>query len=112
MTVPSETEVEIRRLFFAEHWLVGTIATQLNVHEDVVRRVTGLMSPKRHVAGPPRLVEPFEDFIDETLRRYPKLRATRLYDMVSARGYPGLRELKLAPARQPTRSAIRARDSS
>ena len=106
MTALPETEVEIRRLFFAEHWPVGTIATQLQVHEDVVRRVTGLLSPKRHVAGPPRLVEPFEDFIDETLRRYPTLRATRLYDMARERGYPGsvrtLREhvAKVRPAPQ------------
>ena len=36
MTVAKETEAEIRRLFFAEHWKVGTIAAQLGVHHDTV----------------------------------------------------------------------------
>ena len=39
MTVDKETEAEIRRLFFGEHWKKGTIAAQLGVHDDVVRRV-------------------------------------------------------------------------
>jgi transposase len=77
-------------LYFAEHWKVGTIAKQLGVHEDVVRRVTGLHSDKRVV---PRAQEhvcgPYAAFIDETLAKYPTLRATRLYDMLKARGYPG-----------------------
>ena len=37
-----ETSAEICRLFFVEHWKVGTIAGQLGVHPDVVRRVLGL----------------------------------------------------------------------
>ena len=108
MTASAETEAEIRRLYFAEHWPVGTIATQLHVHEDVVRRVTGLFSAKRFVAGRPRLVEPFEDFVDETLAAYPTLRATRLYDMLRARGFSGsvrtlrnyVAEVRPAPKRE------------
>lgn len=45
MTKPPEIDAEIRRLHFAEHWRVGTIATQLGVHADVVRRVLGLLPP-------------------------------------------------------------------
>lgn len=89
MTVPPEVEAEIRRLFFAEHWPVGTIAHQLNVHDDVVRRVTGLLSPKRVLPPHPRIVAPYEGFIAEQLARYPTLRATRVYDMVRDRGYTG-----------------------
>ena len=39
----------------------------------------------------PRLcvVEPFSAFIEQTLERYPRLRATRLYDMLQQRGYKG-----------------------
>ena len=29
----------IRRLFFGEHWKIGTITAQLHVHPDTVRRV-------------------------------------------------------------------------
>jgi transposase len=89
MTAPLEVEAEIRRLHFAEHWPVGTIATQLAVHADVVRRVLGLLEPRQ--PGPPRphLVDPFAAFIAQTLRKYPLLKATRLYDMVKPRGFKG-----------------------
>lgn len=89
MTVGAGVEAEIRRLHHAEHWPVGTISTQLGLHADVVRRVLGLLEPRRVTAPRPRLVDPYAGFIDETLASYPRLRATRLYDMVRARGYPG-----------------------
>lgn len=34
MSVPPEVEADIRRLHYAEHWPIGTIATQLHIHED------------------------------------------------------------------------------
>lgn len=37
MTAP-EVRARIRRLFFAEHWPVGTIVTEPGVHPDTVRR--------------------------------------------------------------------------
>jgi transposase len=37
----------------------------------------------------PRVIDPYRPFIDDTLRRYPKLLATRLYDTVRARGFAG-----------------------
>jgi transposase len=90
VTVTAETEAEVRRLFHAEHWKVGTIASQLVVHEDVVRRVLGMLDRAPAVARPrAQLVEPYVDFITETLARYPRLRATRLWDMVKERGYAG-----------------------
>ena len=90
MTVPLETETEIRRLFYAEHWKVGTIVTQLGVHRDVVCRVAGICSERRYRAPRgSRHVEPFVAFIEETLARYPRLRATRLYDMLRPRGFTG-----------------------
>ena len=89
MTTP-EIEAEIVRLFYAEHWPLGTIATQLGQHADVVRRVLGI-GETRPPDSPPRtrLVEPYRDFIAATLERYPTLRATRLHDMVRERGYRG-----------------------
>jgi transposase len=89
MSATLELEAEIRRKHYAEHWPVGTIATQLAVHPDVVKRVLGLL-PRRPLAVPrPRLVDPFTGFIDETLKNYPTLRSTRLFDMVKPRGYQG-----------------------
>ena len=36
--ISPETRVQIRRYFYAEHWKIGTIAQNLNVHPDTVRR--------------------------------------------------------------------------
>ena len=91
MTVAPELETEIRRLFFAEHWKVGTIAGQLNVHHDVVRRVLGLLPARPpSTSGPrPQRLDPYREFIAQQLAQYPRLRSTRLYDMIHERGYAG-----------------------
>jgi transposase len=82
---------KIRRHFFAEHWKIGTIATELGVHHDTVRRAiasdTFNRSPTRPV--PPSMLDPYKAFIQETLLQHPRLRATRLYEMIRARGYGG-----------------------
>jgi hypothetical protein len=88
MTVTAEVEAEIARLFTVEHWKVGTIVAQLGVHDDVVRRVLGLLPPRpNRAARTPLLVAPYVDFINETLRTYPRLRSTRLLDMLKERGF-------------------------
>ena len=89
MTVPLETESRIRVLYTAEHWPVGTIARQLGVHGDVVRRVLGLVPPRAPGEPRPLLVGAFTDFIAQTLQQYPRLVSTRLYDMLTPRGYLG-----------------------
>lgn len=85
----SAQDAEIIRLHYVEHWKVGTITAQLGLHADVVKRVLGLGVPR--AAPPPRsrLVEPYHDFIVEVLTQYPRLRATRVYDMVRERGFVG-----------------------
>jgi hypothetical protein len=35
--ISPELHARIRRLYFAEHWKVGTIAIELAVHHDTVR---------------------------------------------------------------------------
>ena len=69
---------------------MGTIVTQLGVHAEVVMRVLGFggFRPGGALLRV-RRVDPFVGFIEETLQRYPRLRATRLYDMVRERGYTG-----------------------
>jgi len=88
--IPRALETEILRLHHAEHWPIGTLATQLRVHHSTVRRVLvqeGVpMAPKTMRAS---IVEPYLAFIAETLAKYPTLRASRLYAMVRERGYPG-----------------------
>jgi transposase len=89
MTVDRQTELEIRRLFFAEHFKRGTIAGQLGVHDDVVRRVIGRTGPSPRSRQPPNSLDPYRAFIVETLTRYPGLLSTRVYDMLVERGYQG-----------------------
>ena len=87
--IPAAQVVEIRRLFFAEHWRVGTIATQCGLHPDTVRRALATDRFARPAVVRPSLVDPYRTFLQATLQQYPRLRATRLFEMVRARGYPG-----------------------
>jgi transposase len=82
-------ETEILRLHATEQWPVGTIATQLRVHHDTVRRVLAQAGVPTHQPVRASMVEPYLAFIHETLAKYPTLRASRLYAMVRERGYPG-----------------------
>jgi len=91
MTVPRELEAEIKRLFRAEHWKVGTIAAHLGVHHDTVRRVLGILPGQSLTERAPRpmRIDPYREFVTEQLKRYPRLRSTRLHDMLKERGYTG-----------------------
>ena len=83
-------EAEILRLHHGEHWLIGTIATQLRIHHSTVRRVlaqAGVPLAPMTVRG--SIAAPYIAFIVDTLTKYPTLRASRLYQMVKERGYPG-----------------------
>jgi transposase len=68
---------------------VGTIAAELGLHPETVKNA---LESHRFVRGPvlrQHLTDPYLDFIRDTLQRYPRLRATRLHQMLRARGYPG-----------------------
>ena len=81
---------EIRRLFYAEHWPIGTIADAVGVHHETVRRA--LNRDRGIHPGPqirPSTLDPYKAFITATLEQYPRLRATRLWAMLRDRGYPG-----------------------
>jgi len=104
--ISPEQKANIRRLFHGEHWKIGTIAAELGVHPDAVRTA---LEVERFMRGPaPRaaLTDPYLDFIRGTLEQHPRLRATRLYEMLRDRGYRGsvvqLRRVlaNLRPAKQ------------
>ncbi len=84
-----ETQAHIRHLFFAEHWKIGTIAQQLGVHPDTVRHALQTDSIHREQFLRPCITDPYVDFVRETLKNYPQLRATRIFQMVRDRGYTG-----------------------
>src|SRR5882672_1121620 len=87
--ISKETNAQIRRYFYAEHWKIGTIAHQLGVHPDTVRKA--IEAERFHSTQPLRssIVDPYVPFLRQTLEQYPGLRATRLYQMIHDRGYSG-----------------------
>src|SRR5580692_6446085 len=89
LMISPETRAQIRRYFYVEHWKVGTIASQLGVHPDAVRNA--IESERFHSTPALRasIVDPYTDFIRQTLDQHPRLRATRIYQMVLDRGYTG-----------------------
>ena len=88
--IDAALEVEIVRLVHAEKWMVGTVAAQLGLHHSVVRRVlqrAGAPAPK--VAPRPSKIDPYMAFVHATLERYPRLPASRLWQMLRQRGFDG-----------------------
>ena len=87
--ITPEQHAEIRRLYFGEHWKVGTIADALGVHHDTVRGALADTHAVRRGHCRATLLDPYLPFVRDTLAQYPGLRATRLFEMVRPRGYPG-----------------------
>jgi len=107
--ITPEQHAEIRRLYYAEHWTVGTIVTQLDIHHETVAAALNRVSVlTRGGRGRSTGLDPYLPFLRDTLAQYPRLRATRLHEMVRLRGYPGsaaqvrraVRVLRPAPARE------------
>lgn len=88
--VTAEETAKILSLHHAERWPIGTIGTQLGRHHDTVERVlaqSGLDVRKEWTRA--RLVDPYIPFLKETLAKFPRLGASRLWSMAKARGYTG-----------------------
>lgn len=88
--IPPEKIAEIHRLFYAEHWKIGTIATQLGLHYETVRaalETDRFNQTRKHRCS--QVIDPYLGFIQQTLQQYPRLRATRIYQMIRPRGYLG-----------------------
>lgn len=84
--ITPEQHAEIRRLYYGEHWKVGTIAAALGVHHDAVRAaiVHDTQGVRRGTCRA-TLLDPYLPFVRDTLAQYPRLRATRLFEMVKGR---------------------------
>src|SRR5487761_160618 len=107
--IPDEQVAQIRHLFHAEHWKVGTIAAELHFHPDMVRRALETDRFRSHPRLRTCLTGPYLDFLRQTLQQYPRLRATRLFHMIRSRGYAGgITQLRrvVAELRPPRREAF------
>ncbi len=87
--IDEQTRARIRRLHYAEHWPIGTIARELDLHHDTVRRALGERTAPAVPLVRPSKLDPFKPFIAEVLEQHPRLRATRLFEMLKPRGYDG-----------------------
>src|ERR1700688_5013035 len=87
--ISPETRAEIRRYFYAEHWKIGTIASELGLHPDTVRNAIESERFKNPRPLRPSIVDPYTEFIRNALEQHPRLCATRIYHMVHDRGYSG-----------------------
>ncbi len=84
-----ELEAKILRLHHAERWPPGTIAQQLGLHHSTVSRILERDgAPKARLLRPSK-ADPYVPFIIATLKKYPRLTAARLFQMVCERGYEG-----------------------
>ena len=89
LVIPEAQRAEIRRLFYAEHWRIGTIASEMGLHADTVRAALETVRFNARTLVRPSRLDPYLDFIRTTLEQYPRLRATRIHEMIVARGYEG-----------------------
>ena len=90
MTMSPEQHARVRRLYVSEHWKVGTIANELGLHPDAVKRAVETPRFGNRVDGTrPSMLDPFKPFIVATLDQHPRLRSSRLWQMVKGRGYKG-----------------------
>ena len=85
-----ELRAQILRLYQAERWRIGTIASQLHLHRDTVQRVLSAACVMRPDATlRPSQIDAYLPFIRDTLAKFPTLAASRLHAMVRERGYTG-----------------------
>lgn len=90
--VDAEVEHKVLRHHFVDAWPIGTIARELGVHHDVVRRVLdqrGVVDSDQTTPVRERMIDAYLPFVEMTLEKYPKLHASRLFHMAKGRGYPG-----------------------
>ncbi len=61
--IDAELKAHIRRLFFAEHWKIGTIADQLGLHHQTVQRALETERFTRYKIVRSRVTDPCVEFI-------------------------------------------------
>jgi transposase len=108
MTISLELRAQILRLHQVERWPAGTIARQLHVNRDTVKRVLAATIVVVPTLRPRTLqIDAYLPFITATLTKFPRLTASRLHVMVQEHGYRGScstfrhRVATLRPRRNP-----------
>jgi transposase len=87
--ISDELAATILRLVHAEKWRIGTLVTQLGVHRTTVQRVLAQAGMPKSMLIRRSKLDHLVPFLEETLRKYPTLPASRLYEMCRERGHTG-----------------------
>ena len=90
--ITKDQRARMCRLFYAEHWKIGTIARELGVSHHTVEHAVeaarlGPRSTTRRIA--PSILDPYKPLLLDVLAQHPRLRSTRLHQMAAARGFAG-----------------------
>jgi len=103
-----EVVAEIMRLYVVERWRPGTIARHLGIHRDTVKNAIRRDGGRIERAARASKLDRFEGFIRDTFEQYPKVPASVVWRMITARGYSGseshfrkwVRQRELRPRRK------------
>ena len=98
--IDPETRVRSAVTFMPSIGRSARLLSELGVHPDTVSRA--IECERFHRAEPlrPSILDPYLEFVRQTLEQHPRLRATRIYQMLRDRGYTGsVVQLRRAVAR-------------
>lgn len=98
----NEHRAEVVRLYFVEKWRKGTIARELGLHHSTISRILERAEKERagaagqSAAASPKgkvrrgsMADPYLPLLRLLLDQHPQITASRLYQMIKERGYPG-----------------------
>lgn len=87
--ITPETKAEIKRMFFAEHHTINAIATHLGIHHDTVQSAlnTTTFNLRHHLRQ--SKLDAFGPVVASLLEKYPRIRASRVYQILKDRGFDG-----------------------
>ena len=89
MTIEPKIRAEIQRLYYGEHYTMHAVAQTLGIHHNTVKEAVASWRLHSKPCSRSSQLDPYMSIIEEALSKYPKLRATRLLQMVKSRGYKG-----------------------
>lgn len=89
MTTTPEIRAEIQRLYYGEHYPMHAIAQTVRIHHNTVKDILASCRLRVKPCARSSQLDPYMPIIEEALGKYPRLRATRLLQMLKSRGYKG-----------------------
>jgi transposase len=95
-----EMIAKIKHLFYAQHYTMNAIGDHLGIHHTTVKNVLDLAGkPHKTRAVSETLLSPYRDVIEQLLEKTPRLRSTRIIQILRDRGYTGgITQLRLLVA--------------